>query len=186
MLSTFLVHSVSAAMVLVGILGISAALTQLVPYSLLSIVLSRNHMNNNSNQQVTPRAGKSLLCCETRPGIVMGLHNVAIAAPQLLAALGSSAMFWLLGREEEESSAGRGGSEGGGDDLSSTGWVLRAGGIAALMAVYMTTKLSEEAGDDGAYELVGTSDESEAEHAQLEMDTAIGSGGSGFGMGLNA
>ena len=165
MLGTFLVNSVSAAMVLVGVLGISAALTQLMPYSLLSTVLSTDHMNNNSNQQVTLRAEKSLLRYETRPGIVMGLHNVAIAAPQLLAALGSSAIFWLLGREEEGSSAGRGGSGGGGDGVSSTGWVLRAGGIAALMAVYMTTKLSEKAGDDGAYELVGASDESEVENA---------------------
>ncbi|KAL9118494.1 MAG: hypothetical protein Q9187_004960 [Circinaria calcarea] len=165
MLSTFLVNSVTAAIVLVGTLGISAALTQLVPFSLLSIVLSRNHINDNFNQPITPHAEKSLLRYDSQPGIVMGLHNVAIAAPQLLAALGSSAIFWLLGRTEEESSAGRGRSKEGGDNASSTGWVLRAGGIVALMAIYMATKLSEAAGKGGAYELVGGNSESEFEDA---------------------
>ena len=62
----------------------------------------------------------------------MGLHNVAIAAPQIIATLVSSAIFKAV--QKPRGSAG--------DD--SVGWVLRFGGLAALIAAYMTSRIGEE------------------------------------------
>lgn len=61
---------------------------------------------------------------ETQTGTILGFHNMAIATPQILAAVGSSAIFWLLGKW------GIGGAE-------AIGWVLRAGGLAAMVAAVL-------------------------------------------------
>ena len=57
-------------------------------------------------------------------GTVLGIHNVAIAAPQVLATLGSSLVFRLLQKPR-----GVPGDE-------SVAWVLRGGGVAALGAAW--------------------------------------------------
>lgn len=73
----------------------------------------------------------------------MGLHNLTIAAPQLLAASGSSVIFWVLGVSRAARREGSG-----------TVWVLRAGGLTALVALYMTLKLGRDMREDSrAYEL---------------------------------
>jgi solute carrier family 45, member 1/2/4 len=58
----------------------------------------------------------------------MGVHNAAISIPQILAALGSSFIFWLCE-----------GSRSGEDD--GIGWVLRTSGVAALVAAYFAWQL---------------------------------------------
>jgi len=65
---------------------------------------------------------------EVQAGAIMGLHNVAISAPQIVAALACSGIFGL---------AKVTGSHYG------TGWVLRAGGVAALGAAYLTYRFEE-------------------------------------------
>ncbi|KAL6802986.1 hypothetical protein GGI42DRAFT_323610 [Trichoderma sp. SZMC 28013] len=65
---------------------------------------------------------------ERRPGVIMGLHNVAIAAPQIAAAASCSLIFWIL--------------EGSSQD--SVGWTLRFGGLAALGAAIMASEIQEE------------------------------------------
>ena len=64
--------------------------------------------------------------------MILGLHNVAISAPQVFATLVSSAIFKAT--QKSRGSAG--------DD--SVGWVLRFGGVAALIAAYMTYRVGEE------------------------------------------
>ena len=66
-------------------------------------------------------------------GVILGLHNVAIAAPQIIATLVSSVIFQLAQKPRGEP----------GDD--SVGWVLRFGGVAALVAAYMTSRVGDEA-----------------------------------------
>ena len=66
----------------------------------------------------------------TEPGIVMGLHNMAIAALQLVAACLSSFIFWM-------SEGRRGGPLG-------TAWALAVGGLSALVALWFTGKLRED------------------------------------------
>lgn len=65
---------------------------------------------------------------EVQAGAIMGLHNVAISAPQIFAALVCSVIFWL---------AKLAGNPYG------TGWVLRAGGVAASGAAYLTYRLEK-------------------------------------------
>lgn len=57
--------------------------------------------------------------CERRAGVVFGLHNAAIAGPQVLAAAGCSLIFWLAD----------------GSSQDGVGWALMAGGLTALGAV---------------------------------------------------
>ena len=66
-------------------------------------------------------------------GVVLGIHNVAIAAPQIVATLVSSAIFKAMQKP-------RGGDEVGiGDE--SVGWVLRFGGCAAVVAAFLTGRM---------------------------------------------
>ena len=139
MFTTIFVGSVTGATILIGFAGISNALSQYVPFTLISSILSQYQAD-----RVPPESRYTELehGYETRPGIVMGLHNLTIAAPQLFAACGSSAIFWLIGRNSKD----RG-------DPKGTVWVLRAGGVAALVALYMTSKLGKGMRDDSAHEL---------------------------------
>lgn len=62
---------------------------------------------------------------------------MAIAAPQIIATLVSSAIFKAVQKER-----GVAGDE-------SVGWVLRFGGVAALVAAYMTSRIEEQGGGGG-------------------------------------
>jgi solute carrier family 45 protein 1/2/4 len=64
--------------------------------------------------------------------VVLGIHNVAIAAPQVIATLVSAVMFKFL--QKPRGTAG--------DD--SVAWVLRFGGACALIAAWLTLFVKEE------------------------------------------
>jgi solute carrier family 45, member 1/2/4 len=66
--------------------------------------------------------------------MILSLHNIAIAGPQLIASLGSSLLFWLLERNNTKIRR----------DEDIFGLVLRLGGFAALISMYLSTKLSEQ------------------------------------------
>lgn len=53
----------------------------------------------------------------------MGVHNIAIALPQMLSAVVNSAIFWGCRRLDV-------------GDLEAMRWVLRVGGVAALGAAW--------------------------------------------------
>lgn len=69
---------------------------------------------------------------DDQAGIILGIHNVAIASPQIIATVGSSLIFKLLQKPR--------GTPGD----NSMGWVLRAGGLATLVAAYMASRIDEE------------------------------------------
>lgn len=69
---------------------------------------------------------------QDQAGTILGLHNVAISAPQILATLMSSLVFFLLQHDRRVP----------GD--ASVGWVLRIGGIAALVAAWWGAKKMED------------------------------------------
>ncbi|KAJ4388529.1 hypothetical protein N0V93_005987 [Gnomoniopsis smithogilvyi] len=60
---------------------------------------------------------------ELEAGIIFGLHNCAIAGPQIIAAAGSSLVFWLVDGSLHDGIA----------------WVMRAGGLSALGAIMFIT-----------------------------------------------
>ena len=146
MFSTFFVSSVNGTIILVGVVGVSAALSQqVVPFTLISIILS------HSRQVTDPESGDSSDTetnrqYESRPGIVIGLHNVAIAVPQLLASLASSLIFHMNNGGSQGSDADDGNIAVG--YATGTAWVMRTGGVAALLAAYMATRIDVEAGEE--------------------------------------
>lgn len=68
---------------------------------------------------------------QDQAGMILGLHNVAISTPQILATLISSVVFRALQKERDVP----------GD--TSVGWVLRIGGVAALIAAWWARGLGE-------------------------------------------
>ncbi len=163
MFSTFVISSVTAASVVVGLIGISWALTLWAPFALISAEVAtleeerrvRRHRSematyNEQNQHPeyaepgrdaneedletgsapsSPEANEEENLAQA--GIVLGLHNVAVSAPQVLSSLICSAIFKIFQKPRGEPY----------DD--SVGWVLRFGGCAALVAAYLTSRLSE-------------------------------------------
>lgn len=130
MLATFFVSSVGAATTLVGVVGFSWALTLWAPFALISAEISKR----GTQARRMERSNGAVSETEYQAGIVLGLHNVAISAPQIFASLVCSAIFKAAQRPR-----GTAGDE-------STAWVLRFGGVAALIAAYMTYRVEEEGG----------------------------------------
>ena len=143
MFLTFFVTSTEGATALVGLIGLAWALTLWAPFALISAEISKrdsegrvrrrrrdvyraNHGDNNYDNDIDAKDG------EDQAGVILGLHNVAIASPQILATLVSSAIFRAA--QKARGTAGD----------NSVAWVLRFGGCAALVAAYMTSRLAEE------------------------------------------
>ena len=124
MLATFFINSQAGATFLVACVGFSWALTLWAPFAIIGNELSarqslRDCITDISGEEPPPTSR------DVQAGAVMGLHNVAISSPQIVAALACSGIFGL---------AKMLGSQTG------TGWVLRAGGCAALGAAYLTSR----------------------------------------------
>ncbi|KAE9364790.1 hypothetical protein N431DRAFT_474362 [Stipitochalara longipes BDJ] len=143
----------------VSLLGISWAMTQWAPLALISTQMANYesaqngitdylnsatcHVDCNSCSR---KAELSTFTCsakrgiaskeddpqiELRAGAVMGIYNVSIAAPQILAAIGSSCLFWILGRL-------------GIDNGEAVGWVIGLGGLSNLAAAWFTLRIEWE------------------------------------------
>ena len=122
--STFFVHTTTSATILVALIGIPWAMTNWAPFALIAAEIRSHstlpHMPGNEVTESAPQAG-----------VVLGIHNVAIAAPQVIATLVSSAIFRALQKPR--------GSVGD----ESVAWVLRFGGLAALVACWLTRRVGE-------------------------------------------
>ena len=120
MFSTFLVTSQTGAIVLVASVGLSWALTLWAPFAIIGAELAVRR--RNLGEEVWERSSAD------GAGVIMGLHNTAISAPQILAGLACSVIFSIVQAT---------GSQGG------TAWVLRAGGCATLVAAYLTSTMKD-------------------------------------------
>ncbi|MCJ1339359.1 hypothetical protein MMC09_004648 [Bachmanniomyces sp. S44760] len=136
MFSTFMVSTPVAGTVLVGFVGIPWALTLWAPFALISAEISKRDAarrarkaGRGSDEVVDEDGGYE----EDQAGVILGLHNVAVSAPQIVATLVSSLIFKMAQRERGVP----------GDD--SVAWTLRFGGCCALIAAYMTSRVEEEA-----------------------------------------
>ena len=140
MLLTFLVRSVTLATTLVALVGIPWALTNWAPFALISSEISkRDAIRRGLIRAPATREGQLLAHGEDdaadQAGVVLGIHNVAIAAPQVIATLASSAIFKWLQKPRGTP----------GDD--SVAWVLRLGGCCAIVAAWLTLRVREEKED---------------------------------------
>jgi solute carrier family 45 protein 1/2/4 len=140
--STFFVSTTTGATFIVALLGIPWAVTCWAPFALIAAEISQRHHNlrsepedgerEHSEQELgeTVHGGHAYECPQA--GVVLGIHNVAIAAPQVIATLVSWAIF-----RQMEKPRGSVGDE-------SVAWVLRFGGVCALVAACLTRRVKEE------------------------------------------
>lgn len=143
---TFFVHTTLGATILVGLIGIPWALTNWAPFALISSEISKRDAIRRGLLNPNPRDREAALVAAgedeagesgaDQAGVVLGIHNVAIAAPQVIATLVSSAIFRLLQKPRGTP----------GDD--SVAWVLRFGGCCAVVAAWLTLRVGEEKEDE--------------------------------------
>ncbi|KAL6241443.1 hypothetical protein RBB50_011707 [Rhinocladiella similis] len=139
MFSTFFISTPLAATVMTAFVGVSWSLTLWAPFALISAEISkrdemrrkryRQRLINGENDITDSKMDEE----EDQAGIILGLHNVAISAPQIVATLISSAIFKLLQKPRNVPG-----------DVS-VGWTLRIGGAATLVAAFITWRMQEPA-----------------------------------------
>ena len=134
MASTSVVTTPTGATVLTAIVGLPWALTLWAPFALISAEISKR---DSEARQRGDRGGlgndSAVKHPEDQAGVILGLHNVAISAPQILATLISGAIFKMAQKPRGEPYD------------TSVGWVLKFGGLAALVAAFFTWRVGEEA-----------------------------------------
>lgn len=115
MLSTVFVRTVTAATALIGLVGITWALTLWAPWAIISAEISRRDEVRRAERQRTLSPDRGAVASldgyssdENRDrdlgddedadqaGVILGIHNMAIAAPQILATVGSSIIFRIF------------------------------------------------------------------------------------------
>jgi solute carrier family 45 protein 1/2/4 len=121
MLCTLFVTSQSIAIILAAFVGISWAFTLWVPFAIIGKEVAARQERN-----VKVLEGEMEPARQDQAGAIMGLHNCAISAPQIIAALVSGLIFWL---------APHLGSHDG------IGWVMRFGGVGGLIAAWLAARL---------------------------------------------
>lgn len=166
MFSTFLISSYQVGSAVIGLVGISWALTLWAPFALISAEVSRidaerRTRRHQAEMDASPEQYTAANVAGDRgdgadydedvengarprrtkvedeeenlaqAGIILGLHNVAVSAPQIFSSLISSAIFKAFQKPRGEPW----------DD--SVGWVLRFGGCAALVAAWLASRVGD-------------------------------------------
>ncbi|KAG8527677.1 uncharacterized protein KY384_007830 [Bacidia gigantensis] len=124
MFMTFIVNRLAAAVAIVAFAGFSWALTLFAPFAIISTELAAQQALQTAEPNFDSTGGTAYTNSNT--GAIMGLHNTAISLPQILAALACSTIYALT--------KAFGIADG-------TGWILRAGGVAALGATWLCRRL---------------------------------------------
>lgn len=143
MFSTLLVRSITAATILIGVVGISWALTLWAPFAIISAEVSKRDALRRSRESAQshqhtlttdedPESHPAPKHEEDQAGVILGIHNMAIASPQILATIGSSIIFKFLQKPR--------GTPGD----RSISVVLAAGGLSTLVAAWLTSRIKDE------------------------------------------
>ncbi|KAI1213096.1 MFS general substrate transporter [Annulohypoxylon truncatum] len=155
MFCAVLVRSVEAATFLIGLIGITWALALWAPWAIISAEISRcdilykarkQQLRSLAHDRDLDSAGSAdgheedsrLKVDEDAPdqaGVILGIHNMAIASPQFIATLGSSIIFRIFQKPR------------GVPGDHSLGIVLACGGFFALIAAYFIHKISDAVPD---------------------------------------
>ncbi|KAI1190150.1 major facilitator superfamily domain-containing protein [Nemania serpens] len=203
MFSTLFVRSIGAATSLIGLIGITWALTLWAPWAIISAEISRRHViyrarkqqlrylaqpaeeeqQDSSHPLVSP--GGQLQDDEPEPdhaGVILGIHNMAIAAPQMIATLGSSIIFRFFQKPRGVP----------GDHSYSI--VLASGGLFVLVAAYLVHKIGDDMSIPAEATAVYAAEEGEALHSssrkssvdlpRASLEQATIARNSSFGAGL--
>lgn len=123
LLTTLLPQTQTTATILAAFIGVSWAFTLWIPFAIIGREIAKRQ---DRNAKVLEGALEMEPVRQDQAGAIMGLHNCAISAPQILAALICGAVFWIcpkLGIED------------------SIGWVLRFGAVGGLIASWLAAKM---------------------------------------------
>jgi solute carrier family 45, member 1/2/4 len=135
MFSTFFISTSVAATVMTAFVGISWSLTLWAPFALISAEIAKRDEERRRRQRQKLVSGTEndpeMNEEEDKAGIILGLHNVAVSAPQVVATMICSAVFRALQKDRNEP----------GD--TSVGWTLRFGGLVTLVAAFITWRMRE-------------------------------------------
>ncbi|KAI1425989.1 major facilitator superfamily domain-containing protein [Xylaria sp. FL1777] len=153
MFLTLVARTIEAATALIGLIGITWALTLWAPWAIISAEISRRHamyratkqqlrhvrQDTGSDQQISSEpivndVGQSR-DSEREPdqaGVILGIHNMAIASPQMIATLGSSVIFRFFQKPRGVP----------GDHSYSI--VLASGGVFVLFAAYLVHRIEDD------------------------------------------
>ena len=138
----FFVHDTTGATMLIGFIGIPWAMTLWAPFALIAAEINRLQdlaaavadSDGEENVHGAPDGDRDVGRASHVPqaGIVLGIHNVAIAAPQVVSAILSSVVFRML-----EKPRGTAGDE-------SVAWAFRMGGLFAIAAAILAFRVREK------------------------------------------
>jgi solute carrier family 45 protein 1/2/4 len=131
MFSTLIIDTPTVATIVVGIVGIPWAMTLWAPFAIISAEISKRdalrRSQHVSREVIDPGEDNG-----DQAGVILGIHNMSIATPQVIATLGSSVIFRALQKPR--------GTPGD----RSMPVVLAVGGIFTLIAAFMASRLAEE------------------------------------------
>lgn len=135
-----LTRSRGVATLLIAVLGISWALTQWAPFALIGEELAKSRQQSQrylplrdlDDDLDVEKASVFGSQDDSQTALILGLHNLAISAPQIVAAVGSSMLFWTLER------VGIVGTD-------AIGWLFMLGVFPAGAAAWWAWKVEEEA-----------------------------------------
>ncbi|KAK5042875.1 hypothetical protein LTR84_012425 [Exophiala bonariae] len=140
--STFFISTPQAATVMTGVIGITWSLTLWAPFALISAELARRderrrrrdreRLMNDPDEEDAEGEDEG----DDRAGIILGIHNVAVSSPQVLATIVCSLVFKLLQKPRNVPG-----------DVS-VGWTLRLGGLATLISAFMTWRMKGVGDED--------------------------------------
>ncbi|KAI1376781.1 major facilitator superfamily domain-containing protein [Hypoxylon crocopeplum] len=153
MFCTVLVRTVEAATVLIGLIGITWALALWAPWAIISAEISRRDILYRARKQQmrslaqgdqldVDNSSDDFLEQESRlqsdeeepdqAGVILGIHNMAIASPQFIATLGSSVIFRIFQKPR------------GVPGDHSIAIVLACGGFFALVAAFFIHRINDD------------------------------------------
>jgi solute carrier family 45 protein 1/2/4 len=155
MFSTLFVRSIGAATALIGLIGITWALTLWAPWAIISAEISRRDVIYRARKQQLRLLGQQAARDhhissdgldnpgelpededeEREPdqaGVILGIHNMAIASPQMIATLGSSIIFRFFQKPR------------GVPGDRSYSIVLASGAVFVLVAAYLVHRIEDD------------------------------------------
>jgi solute carrier family 45 protein 1/2/4 len=125
LITTLLPQTQVTATVMAAFIGISWAFTLWVPFSLIGQEIAARQ---ERNAKVLEGQFEMEPDRQDQAGAIMGLHNCAISAPQILAALVCGAIFWICPKIGVQ---------------DSIGWVLRFGSVGGLIASWLAARMAK-------------------------------------------
>lgn len=133
---TLFVRSVTFAKIIIALIGIPWAITMWAPFALIAAEISKREAIRKGLIKPPPTHDGNLLAAGEdhsvdQAGVVLGIHNVAVSAPQVLATVVCSFIFKALQKPR--------GTPGD----TSVAWTLRFGGLCAIVAGFLTVRVGE-------------------------------------------